>query len=140
MARLKTKECIYTCANVQIQRETIITDSSMAVVTILDNNAVNWRVIRIALDEHGQDRTTVAVVQIAFDSLPIWTHLCILTLQDGDVGDWVQQDIAAHSRRRQVGEVDVNKAAPRILVKVLGDLSVARDGAIVLLASSNLDI
>lgn len=132
--------CKITCANVQIQRETIVTDSSMAVVTILDSNAVNRRVIGIALDEHGQDRTTVAVVQVAFDSLPIWAHLCILTLQDGDVGDWVQQNIAAVFRRRKVGKVEVNIAASRKLVKVLGDLPVTGDGAAVVLASSDFDI
>jgi hypothetical protein len=114
----------------------------MGVITILDNDAVNWGLVRITLDKHGQDRTAVAVVQVALDSLPIWAHICILTLQDGDVGDWVQKSQAAIVvwESGLVGEVEVNEAASRVLVEVLGDLSVSWDGAIVLWASRDLDV
>ena len=137
----KLKESFtHTCANIQIQRKAVIADSGMAIITILDNNAVNWRIVRIALNKHGQDGTTVAVVQVALDSLPVWTHLCIRTLQDSNVRDRVQSNIAAALRCGKVGEVEVHKAASGVFVEILGNPSVAGNKAIVLLAGSDLDV
>lgn len=112
----------------------------MAVITILDNNTVNWRIIRIALDKHGQDGTTVAIVKITLDFLPVWTHLCIWPLQDSNVRDRVQSNIAATLRCGKVGKVEVHKTASGVFVEVLSNLSVAGNGAIVLWAGGDLDV
>lgn len=163
----KKKKC--TCASVQIHGQAVVSDSSVAVKSILDHNTVDGRLGGVSLNKHGEDRAIGAIVQVALNLFPIWSHVCVLALKDSDLSDGVimfvfvvvVEKLRSCLDHRMVmrakisdvdlfvwlarvvlafGKVKVHIVASRELVQVLGDLSEAWDGAVVLWTGSDFDV